>query len=64
LAKTKATNCEKKKVNVEIGAHEEERCITTHNFHESGSHDLLQMPCTILKLLAMVVTMERSLLLQ
>jgi hypothetical protein len=48
LTKTKATNCEKKKANVEIGTHEEERFITTHNFHEARSHGLLKMPCTIL----------------
>jgi hypothetical protein len=60
----KATNCEKKKANVEIWAHEEEICITTHNFHEGGSHSLLQISCTILKLLATMFTMEGSVLLQ
>lgn len=37
----KVTNCEKKKANVEIGVREEEKCITTHNFHKGGSQ-LLQ----------------------
>jgi hypothetical protein len=60
LTKTKATNCEKKKANVEIGTHEEERFITTHNFHEARSHGLLKMPCTILQLLAMMFTIKGS----
>jgi hypothetical protein len=37
----KVINCEKKKANVEIGVREEEKCITTHNFHKGGSQ-LLQ----------------------